>query len=161
MWHQILNFFFPTISVVPMAFKYNFFYWPIFSNGVYTLFECATKHLYNFKSLTQQGLGLCRKSELFQFQAHCKAKARSLPKHNYSHNCNLTLAHSLFCEFWLTFAMQSFRLGAGVLGFPVPKSRFMMAKKVGLPRPMSVLLWWVSLDLSLITPERYERYLGN
>ena len=25
MWHQILNFFFPTISVVPMAFQYNFF----------------------------------------------------------------------------------------------------------------------------------------
>ena len=34
MWHQILNFFFPTISVVPMAFQYNFFDWPIFSNGV-------------------------------------------------------------------------------------------------------------------------------
>ena len=25
MWHQILNFFFPNISVVPMAFQYNFF----------------------------------------------------------------------------------------------------------------------------------------
>ena len=29
MWHQILNFFFPTISVVSI-----FFDWPIFSNGV-------------------------------------------------------------------------------------------------------------------------------
>ena len=36
MWHQILNFFFPNISVVPMAFQYSFFYWPSFSNGVDT-----------------------------------------------------------------------------------------------------------------------------
>ena len=35
MWHQILNFFFPTISVVPMAFKYIFFFdCSSFSNGV-------------------------------------------------------------------------------------------------------------------------------
>ena len=37
MWHQILNFFSPNISVVTMEFQYIFFDWPIFSNGVEVL----------------------------------------------------------------------------------------------------------------------------
>ena len=36
MWHQISNFLFPNISVVPMAFQYNFFDWGPFINNVRT-----------------------------------------------------------------------------------------------------------------------------
>ena len=43
MWHQILNLFFPTISVVPMAFLYNFFLiGPFFLTGCPDQYEMMT-----------------------------------------------------------------------------------------------------------------------
>ena len=73
MWHQILNFFFPTISVVPMAFQYNFFLiGPVFLTGcpfskktLKTAFKKTQANFWQKNSRLWRQLWISRKNSTF------------------------------------------------------------------------------------------------
>ena len=69
MWHQILNFFFPSISVVPMAFQYNFlidpfsltgwegksmFFLPIWHPNTWLLAPSLPRTIFHFRNINSK-----------------------------------------------------------------------------------------------------------